>query len=307
MATALFTHDTCRLHEISPGHPEQPARIAAVTDQLKQDKLFDQLVHNEAPLVELNHLARAHGNSYVDHVVQSSPAQGSVQLDPDTAMNAYSLEASRRAAGAGVEAVKQVVGGKVTNAFCAVRPPGHHAEREKAMGFCFFGSVAVAAYYAIESLGVEKVAILDFDVHHGNGTEDLVYEDDRILFCSSFQHPFYPGYYRPSVAGSLVNVPLSAGTGSDDFRSAINQTWLPEIEDFAPDLVIVSAGFDAHSQDPLASLELGDDDFEWITREIATLADKHANGRIVSMLEGGYSLEALGRSASRHVRVLQEL
>lgn len=295
------------LHEISPGHPEQPARIGAILDRLKEDQLFDALVQVEAPLAELDHLARAHGNKYVDHIVASSPDQGSVQLDPDTAMNPYSLEASRRAAGAGVEAVTQVINGDVTNAFCALRPPGHHAEREKAMGFCFFGSVAVAAYYALETLGVEKVAILDFDVHHGNGTEDLVYQDDRILFCSSFQHPFYPGYFRESVPGSLVNVPLPAGTGSAEFKDAITSTWLPEIDAFAPQLVIVSAGFDAHSEDPLASMELTDDDFEWVTREIATLADKHANGRLVSMLEGGYSLPALGRSASRHVAVLQEL
>ncbi len=307
MTTALFTHETCVLHEISPGHPEQPARIAAVTDRLKEEQLYDQLVLAEAPEADLDHLARAHGNSYVDHIVASSPDDGRVQLDPDTAMNAYSLEASRRAAGAGVEATRRVLEGEVGNAFCAVRPPGHHAERERAMGFCFFGSVAVAAYYALETMGLERIAIVDFDVHHGNGTEDLVYQDDRILFCSSFQHPFYPGYYRESVPGSLVNVPLAAGTGSTAFRDAITSTWMPELDRFAPQLVIVSAGFDAHEDDPLASLQLDDNDFEWISREIAGVADKHADGNIVSMLEGGYSLSALGRSAARHVKVLQEM
>lgn len=307
MTTALLTHETCVLHEISPGHPEQPARIAAVTDRLKEEQLYDHLLQLQAPLADLDHLARAHGNQYVDHVVDSSPASGRVQLDPDTAMNAHSLEASRRAAGAGIEATRRVLEGEFANAFCAVRPPGHHAERERAMGFCFFGSVAVAAFYALEHLGVERIAIVDFDVHHGNGTEDLVYKDDRILFCSSFQHPFYPGYYRESVAGRLVNVPLAAGTGSHAFREAITTTWMPELDKFAPQLLIISAGFDAHHDDPLASLELGDDDFEWITRELAGVADKHASGKIVSMLEGGYSLPALGRSAARHVKVLQEL
>jgi len=307
VTTALFTHDVCELHEISPGHPEQPARIKAVLDQLRDEQLFDRLDHQEAPLAVLDHLARAHGNAYVDHIVESAPESGSTQLDPDTAMNPYSLDASRRAAGAGVEAVKQVVEGRYKNAFCAVRPPGHHAEKEKAMGFCFFGSVAVAAFHALDELGLNRVAIVDFDVHHGNGTEDLVVGDKRIMFCSSFQHPFYPGYYRQSVPGHLVNVPLSAGTGSQKFREAISSQWVPELEAFAPELVIISAGFDAHQEDPLASLELGDDDFEWVTREIATVADKHAGGRIVSMLEGGYSLPALGRSAARHTSVLLEL
>jgi len=263
LSTALFTHDVCVLHQISPGHPEQPARIQAVTDQLKADNLYNKLLHREAPF--------------------SSPSSGSQQLDPDTAMNPHSLDASRRAAGAGIEAVTQVLQGEYTNAFCAVRPPGHHAEREQAMGFCFFGSVAVAALHALDVLGLDRVAIVDFDVHHGNGTEDLVANDKRILFCSSFQHPFYPGYFRESVSGQRINVPLPAGTGSENFRTAIKTQWI------------------------LASMELGDDDFEWITRELAEVADRHAGGRIVSMLEGGYSLAALGRSAARHTQVLMEL
>jgi len=307
VSTALFTHDVCVLHEISPGHPEQPARIQAVTDQLKADNLYNELLHREAPLAVLDDLARAHGNAHVDHIVASSPSSGSQQLDPDTAMNPHSLDASRRAAGAGIEAVTQVLQGEYTNAFCAVRPPGHHAEKEQAMGFCFFGSVAVAALHALDVLGLDRVAIVDFDVHHGNGTEDLVANDKRILFCSSFQHPFYPGYFRESVSGQRINVPLPAGTGSENFRTAIKTQWMPELDAFKPQLLLISAGFDAHSDDPLASMELGDDDFEWITRELSDIADRHAGGRIVSMLEGGYSLAALGRSAARHTQVLMQL
>ncbi len=304
MSTALYTHEDCVLHEISPGHPEQPARIQAVVDQLKADSVYQELAVNEAPLADLDHLVRAHGARYVDHIVSSSPQKGSVRLDADTAMNQHSLNASRRAAGAGVAAVKAVTEREYDNAFCLVRPPGHHAEREQAMGFCFFGSVAVAAFYALDELGMERVAIVDFDVHHGNGTEDLVADEKRILFCSSFQHPFYPGYFRESIPGQRVNVPLPAGTGSAAFREAITARWKPELEDFKPDLLIISAGFDAHADDPLAQMELTDDDFDWITRELTDVAAKSAEGRVVSMLEGGYSLPALGRSASAHVQVL---
>ncbi len=304
MATALYTHDDCVLHEISPGHPEQPARIQAVSDQLKADNVYQTLSVTEAPLAELDHLARAHGAKYVDYIVDSSPASGSIRLDADTAMNPHSLDASRRAAGAGVAAVQSVAAREVDNAFCLVRPPGHHAEREQAMGFCFFGSVAVAAFYALDHLGMERVAIVDFDVHHGNGTEDLVADDKRILFCSSFQHPFYPGYFRESIPGQRVNVPLPAGTGSTAFRDAITTRWIPELEAFKPDLLIISAGFDAHADDPLAQMELVDEDFGWVTRALVDATDKSTEGRLVSMLEGGYSLPALGRSASAHVQVL---
>lgn len=304
MPTALYTHEDCVLHEISPGHPEQPARIQAVLDQLKADDIDKGLTFKEAPLAALDHLVRAHGQQHVDHIVSSSPESGSVRLDADTAMNPHSLDASRRAAGAGVAAVEAVASGEFDNAFCLVRPPGHHAEREQAMGFCFFGSVAIAAFYALDQLGMERVAIVDFDVHHGNGTEDLVADDKRILFCSSFQHPFYPGYFRESIPGQRVNVPLPAGTASSAFRDAITARWLPELDAFKPELLIVSAGFDAHADDPLAQMELVDEDFAWITRELLDIADKHADGRVVSMLEGGYSLPALGRSASSHVQVL---
>ncbi len=304
MTTALITHADCVLHEISPGHPEQPARIGAITDRLKQEALIEQLQLVEAPLAERQYLERAHGADYVDYVFASSPSEGRVQLDPDTAMNPHSLDASLRAAGSGLLATEKVLAGDFASAFCAVRPPGHHAERDKAMGFCFFGSVAVAAFYALEVHGLDRVAIVDFDVHHGNGTEDLVHDDPRILFCSSFQHPFYPGYYRPSVPGQLVNVPLASGTDGAQFREAITRTWMPELNKFKPQLLIISAGFDAHREDPLAGLELEDDDFAWISDQLVDFADQSCDGKIVSMLEGGYSLPALGRSAAAHVRSL---
>lgn len=307
MTTAFFTHGDCVKHEISPGHPECPERIAAITDRLKEDDLFDHLAHFEAPIIESELLVRAHGEQYVTEIIESSPESGRVQLDADTAMNPYSLNASMRAAGAGIQATRQVLSGEYSSAFCAVRPPGHHAERTRAMGFCFFGSAAVAAFYALEELGLDRVAIVDFDVHHGNGTEDIVHDDSRILFCSSFQHPFYPGYFRPSVPGQLVNVPLPAGTNGAKFREAISSTWFPELRAFNPQLLIISAGFDAHADDPLASLMLGDEDFHWVTEQLVDIADKCCDGKIVSLLEGGYSLSALGRSASEHLRVLMSV
>ena len=304
MATALITHTDCVLHEISPGHPECPQRIGAILDQLKKLDLYDYLTHYEAPLADPSAAESCHPASYIDSIVNSSPAEGRVQLDADTAMNPHSLNAALRAVGAGILATDKVMAGDVTNAFCAVRPPGHHAETSQAMGFCFFGSVAIAAKHAIQAHGLERVAIVDFDVHHGNGTEDLVDGDKQILFCSSFQHPFYPGNYRPNVTGQRVNVPLSAGTGSDDFRYAIQEHWLPALNEFKPQMVFISAGFDAHAEDPLAQLALGDNDFVWVTQQLMSVAKAHANDRIVSMLEGGYSLPALARSASAHVREL---
>ena len=307
MTTALISHRDTVLHEISPGHPECPERIAAVSDRLMKEELFDFLRHHDAPLATREQLMLAHPESYVELIHRKSPASGSVQLDPDTAMNAHSLGASLRAAGAGVLAVDEVLGGRARNAFCLTRPPGHHAERTRSMGFCFFGNIVVAARHAMRHHGLERVAIVDFDVHHGNGTEDLVDGDAGILFCSSFQHPFYPGGYRPNVDGQRVNVPLPGGTGSAVFRAAIEEAWLPALEAFRPEMLFVSAGFDAHLEDPLASLALQDADFAWITRKLVDVADRHADGRLVSMLEGGYALGALGRSAAAHVRGLMGL
>lgn len=306
MPTALITHGVCVQHEISPGHPECPERIEAIVSQLKQQQIYDNLVHSEAPAASIEHLLLAHPQSYIDLLHSSAPNSGSVQLDADTAMNPYSLQAALRGAGAGVIAVDKVLNGEVDNAFCLVRPPGHHAERNQAMGFCFFGNVAVAARHAINAHGLERVAIVDFDVHHGNGTEDIVDGDPNILFCSSFESPFYPGNYRKNIKKQRVNVPLEAGTGSMEFRQAIAEAWLPALEDFRPQLIVVSAGFDAHADDPLANLQLQDADFDWITQKILELAEQHADKRVVSMLEGGYALSALGRCAAAHVKCLMD-
>ena len=307
MPTALISHRDCVRHEISPGHPECPQRIDAIADQMKKQDIYDHLQHADAPRATPEQLMLAHPESYVSMIHSHSPASGSVQLDPDTAMNPFTLDASLRGAGAGVLAVDQVISGAVSNAFCLTRPPGHHAEKTQAMGFCFFGNIAIAARHAIKTHGLERVAIVDFDVHHGNGTEDIVDGDPNILFCSSFQHPFYPGGYRDNVADQRVNVPLDSGCNSADFRGAITDTWLPALESFKPQMIFISAGFDAHMEDPLASLSLQDNDFVWITQKIMDVADRHSDGRIVSMLEGGYALPALGRCATAHTRELMGL
>ncbi len=304
MTTALISHPECVLHEISPGHPECPERIGAISDQLHKQQVFDLLLHLQAPLAHHDQLLEAHGERYVTSLFESSPKEGSVQLDADTAMNPYSLTAGLRGAGAALLATDAVVDGSADNAFCLIRPPGHHAEKNRAMGFCLFGNVALAARHAVREHGMERVAIVDFDVHHGNGTEDIVDGDPNILFCSSFQHPFYPGGYRESIADQRVNVPLAGGTDGAGFRQAIEASWLPALARFKPQMVFVSAGFDAHREDHLAGLDLDDADFTWITEQLMDVAATHAGGRLVSMLEGGYALPALGRCAAAHVRGL---
>jgi len=307
MTTALISHRDCVRHEISPGHPECPERIDAINDQLMKQEVYDYLRHIDAPRATFEQLMLAHTEAYVDLIHRKSPSSGSISLDADTAMNAHTLDASLRAAGAGIIAVDQVVQGAISNAFCLTRPPGHHAERIQAMGFCFFGNIAIAARHAIKHHGLERVAIVDFDVHHGNGTEDIVDGDPNILFCSSFQHPFYPGGYRENVNQQRINVPLKSGCNSADFRSAITHTWFPELEAYKPQMLFISAGFDAHLEDPLASISLLDQDYVWITQKLMDIADRHADGRIVSMLEGGYALPALSRCATAHVRGLMGL
>lgn len=307
MSTVLISHGDCVRHEISAGHPECPQRIDAISDELKNQDIYDYLQHRDAPLATREQLMLAHPESYVEHIHSKAPRSGTVQLDADTSMNIYSLDAGLRAAGAGVLAVDMVCGGDAKNAFCMTRPPGHHAERIQAMGFCFFGNIAIAARHAIKAHGLERVAILDFDVHHGNGTEDIVDGDPGILFCSSFQFPFYPGNYRENVTDQRVNVPLPSGGNSADFRHAITTNWLPALESFKPQMIFISAGFDAHAEDPLANLMLVDDDYVWITNQIMDVAERHCDGRIVSMLEGGYALPALSRCATAHVRGLMNL
>jgi len=302
--TALITHPVCLQHEMGPNHPESPSRLRAVLAHLESAQLTSLMEMVEAPMASEEALAATHLPDYVARIFAAAPLEDYAYLDPDTSMNPYTLDAARRAAGAVMEGVDRVMSGANKNAFCAIRPCGHHATYAHAMGFCIFNNVAVGARHAINHHGLSRVAILDFDVHHGNGTEDIFHEDTRVMLCSSFQHPYYPGTGAHSGNAHVIPIPLAAGTGSAEFRRAITRTWLPALERFAPELIIISAGFDAHKDDPLAYLNLVEDDYVWITQAIREIADKYCHGRIVSALEGGYNLEALGRSAAAHVGVL---
>ena len=289
------------------GHPERPERLVAIEEQLVASRLGEHLTRFDAPLATDEQLARVHPADYVRAIREAAPQAGTVHLDPDTAMNPFTLNAALRAAGAAVLATDLVLKKKVTSAFCAVRPPGHHACRARPMGFCIFNNVAVAARHAVAAHGLERVAIVDFDVHHGNGTEDIFEGDENVLMVSTFQHPFYPYSGTEAPASNMVNVPLPAGAGSRQFREAVDEAWMPALEDFRPQLVIFSAGFDAHAEDDMAMLRLVDADYAWVTEKLKAVADRHAGGRMVSMLEGGYALSALARSVVQHVRVLAGL
>ena len=289
------------------GHPEQPARLGAIEDQLIASGVLPHLQRFDAPLATDEQLARVHPLEYVRAIREAAPSEGRIHLDPDTAMNPYSLNAALRAAGAAVLAVDLVMGRKAPAVFCSVRPPGHHACRARPMGFCIFNNVAVAARHAVHAHGLERVAIIDFDVHHGNGTEDIFEGDPHVLMASIFQHPFYPYSGADDPAPNMVNVPLAAGAGSREFRAAVTEAWLPALNEFRPELVIFSAGFDAHMEDDMAMLRFGDADYGWVTRQVKAIAERHAGGRMVSMLEGGYALPALGRSATQHIKVLAGL
>jgi acetoin utilization deacetylase AcuC-like enzyme len=289
---------------MGPGHPESPARLVAIRAALQAAGLLDHLWHYPAPLATRAQLERVHGAGHVDYLFGLSPTSGVEFIDGDTLMTPATLEAALRAAGAVAMATELVLAGTVGNAFCSVRPPGHHAERDAAMGFCFFNNIAVGAAHALAA-GLARVAVLDFDVHHGNGTEDIFANDERVLVCSTFQHPFYPYRARASRPGHLVNTPLPAGSGPAAFRAVIQRDWLPALHDFRPELIFISAGFDAHRDDPLGGLQLEDDDYEWVTRQVVAAAARQGHGRIVSALEGGYNLDALGCAAVAHIRALQ--
>jgi acetoin utilization deacetylase AcuC-like enzyme len=307
MTTAYITHPDCLRHEMGAGHPECPARLSAINEQMRSSGMLDELRCLEAPLAEPGDLKRVHRAAYVDLIFENAPTEGYLQLDPDTAMNPYSLSAARRAAGAGLLAVDELMDGKSTNAFCAVRPCGHHATQVRSMGFCIFNNIGVAAAYALAKKGLDRVAVIDFDVHHGNGTEDmfsLPQWQDRVLMASFFQHPFYPYSGTVNPAPNMINVPLAEGSGGAAVKQAVEAQWLPAIEKFKPQMIFISAGFDAHREDLLGGMALVEDDYAWITRELMDLAARHADRRIVSMLEGGYNLAALGRSAVAHVKTL---
>jgi acetoin utilization deacetylase AcuC-like enzyme len=307
MPVAFITHADCLRHEMGAWHPERPERLTAIEDQLIASGIGQFLERHDAPLASDEQLARVHPPEYVRAIRDAAPQEGTVHLDPDTAMNPHTLQAALRAAGAAVLATDLVLRGKAEAAFCSVRPPGHHACRARPMGFCIFNNVAVAARHALEAHGLERVAIVDFDVHHGNGTEDIFASDPRVLMASTFQHPFYPYSGTHDPAFNMVNVPLGAGAGSKQFRQAVSEAWIPALDGFKPQLVVFSAGFDAHAEDDMAMLSLSDQDYAWVTQQVKAVADRHAGGRMVSMLEGGYALSALGRSVVQHVRVLAGL
>ncbi len=304
MTVGLISHPLCELHEMGEEHPERPQRLRAVQDALVQVGLDLALRQFDAPAATREQLLRVHTPDYLDRVEAMSPPEGLVTLGEDTLMNPFSYEAALRAAGATVLGVDLVLDGEIDSAFCNVRPPGHHAGRAQARGFCIFNNVAVGAAHALAHHGLERVAIIDFDVHHGNGTEDAFWDEPRVLFCSSFQHPFYPNCGADTDLPNVHNIPLPAGTRGQDFRRSVEDHWAEPLDAFRPQLILFSAGFDGHAADGMAQWQLHEADFRWITRIIKCAADAHARGRIVSTLEGGYALHALGRSAAAHIDAL---
>jgi len=314
--TGYYSHPDCRRHEMGPGHPECPERLDAIEDRLLLTGVADALERREAPLASTELIELAHDKSHVaamrgmgEELADQINAGGRpyAQIDPDTSMNPHTWNAIRRGAGAVLAATDAVMAGEIENAFCAVRPPGHHACRSRAMGFCIFNNVAIGARYALERHGLKRVAIVDFDVHHGNGTEDILAGDDRVLMVGIFQSPFYPGTGYPPLADNMVNLPIPAYTKGDVIRKKIEQEWLPALEAFKPEMIFISAGFDAHREDDLGQLGLVEQDYTWMTEQIKQVADKYAKGRIVSSLEGGYNLDALGRSVEAHLRALADI
>ncbi len=314
--TGYFTHRDCWKHDMGDGHPECPQRLDAIEDRLLLTGVGDALERGEVPLATLAQIARAHTVEHLEHLeslhqrlVADAPAGGPdhALLDPDTVLMRHTVLAARRAAGAAVAATDAVMSGALENAFCAVRPPGHHAGRAQAMGFCFLNNVAIAARHALEAHGLDRVAVVDFDVHHGNGTEDILAGDERVLMVGIFQHPFYPHTDIDHPAANMLNLPVPAYTKGMDVRELIEAMWMPRLEAFRPQMIFISAGFDAHRDDELGQLRLNEQDFAWITERVRGVAQRHAGGRIVSMLEGGYHLGALATSVEAHVRVLADL
>lgn len=305
MSTLLFSHPICLEHSNFPGHPEQPDRLRVIETALENPAFF-LLDRREAPEGSIKEIKRVHAPYHVEAILESVPKEGFVALDPDTGLSPASGQAALRAVGAACAAVDAVVGGEARNAFCAIRPPGHHAEAAQAMGFCLFNNAAIAARHGRAECGLDRVAVVDFDVHHGNGTQSAFEEDPTLFYASSHQWPAYPGtgMEHETGVGNIVNVPLAPGSGSEPFRQGYTQRILPELRKFKPNLLIISAGFDAHARDPLAQLRLQTEDFSWVTQELLKVADECCQGRVVSVLEGGYDLSALAASVAAHVREL---
>jgi len=304
MPVAIISHPNCSDHSMGDYHPESPARMAAIQDQLISSGLDFAIRTIDANPIDRQLLELAHNKSYVDFIFANAPSVGTFQLDPDTLMNPFTLNAALLSAGAAVDGVDLVMAKKMRSVFCATRPPGHHAERDKAMGFCIFNNIAVAALYAKQKYDLQRIAVVDFDVHHGNGTENILSDKEGLLFCSIFQHPFYPFSGTQAAPSHIINSPIPATAGSVEFRQKVTEDWLPALNDFKPELIFISAGFDAHIEDDISQVRLLDNDYRWVTEQLVTVANQFAEGRIVSVLEGGYELGALGRSVVAHINGL---
>ncbi|MEO7104941.1 MAG: histone deacetylase family protein [Rhodoferax sp.] len=304
MLPAYITHADCARHEMGVDHPECPQRLAAINDMLLTKGLLDYMHPYDAPLATLAQLAHAHSSRYVAELIDASPTEGYYRVDPDTQMNPFTIQAALRAAGAVVQATDLVLSGEAPSAFCCVRPPGHHAERSAAMGFCFFNNIAVGIRHALAEHGIQRVALIDFDVHHGNGSEDIFRGDDRELMCSIFEQGIYPFTGDNAKGANMVNVGLPSRSGGEAFRSAVTERWMPALDAFAPELIYISAGFDGHREDDMGNLGLLESDYAWVTQQLMDVARRHCKGRIISSLEGGYELSPLARSVAAHVKVL---
>jgi len=307
LSTAFISHPDCHDHDTGEGHPENASRLSAIEDRLLASRISDFVRYLDAPEVTREQLLRAHTADYLAMIDAVIPRQGYARLDPDTVISSGTLQAARRAAGSVVLAVDQLMGGQMRNAFCSVRPPGHHAESDRALGFCIYSNIAIGVKHALEAHGLKKVAVVDFDVHQANGTENILIGDDRVLYCSIFQHPFFPYTPLPENSEHVISIPLDASASSTEFRAAITDHWLPALEQFEPEMIFVSAGFDAHRDDEMSYVSLTDADFRWVSEEIVRMADISASGRIVSALEGGYEVHSLARCVEAHMRVMMGL
>lgn len=305
--TAFITHPDCRLHDMGGLHPESPERLTAINDRLIASGIEAYLSSYEAPRATEEQILRAHSKAHYDSLLENAPAKGVRRIDPDTAMNEHTLQAMHHAAGAGILAVDLIMRGEIENAFCAIRPPGHHAERERAMGFCFINNIAIAAHHALAEHQLERVAIVDIDVHHGNGTEDIFRDDPRVLMTSFFQHPFFPYSGHDTALDHMVNVPVKAGMKGDGFQEIVTNQMLPAIKKHNPQMVFISAGFDAHYEDDMGSCGLLEKDYIWFSEQLMQTVRGCGHKRIVSMLEGGYAPSALGRAVVAHIKAIAEL